>query len=71
MTPTQHAFFDKADVEIARQAEWHGPYTHNILSCILRSVADKCGDDEADKLVKKHRLTDRYKIHPAKKGATP
>ena len=41
----------------------NGPYSHNIVSCILRQIADDCGCGEADKLIDELNLDTIYGIH--------
>lgn len=38
-------------------------YTHNRISMLLRSVAAKCGNAVANKMVDEYNLTKEYGIH--------
>lgn len=52
----------KAREEIREAIEAHGPYTHNILSLILRQIANRFGTADAIKLIREFNLTERFGI---------
>jgi hypothetical protein len=43
--------------------EDQGPYTHNLISSILRCVAEKWGNEKANEMVDYFGLTELYGIH--------
>lgn len=47
---------------IKRAIMQNGQYTHNIISCVLRTVAEKEGVDTANTLVRKFKLDRLYGI---------
>jgi hypothetical protein len=73
MTPKQEAHLRQAESELSALVYGRqGPYSHNLVSCVLRSVADVCGDEQANRLVEEFSLTSKYRIQqvqPQEKGA--
>lgn len=55
---------DAARVSIAKAMLQNGEYTHNIISCVLRSVAATYSDRVANELIEQFNLTQFYGIHP-------
>lgn len=51
-----------ARIEILEAILTNGPYTHNIISCVLRLVASRFGYRDANRLIADFNLTKLYGI---------
>lgn len=52
----------EAKIEIAKTIRRGGPFSHNIVGCVLRMVAKDFGYAQANALVDEFKLTKRYGI---------
>ena len=42
----------------------YGPYTHNIISSLLRDLAEKTDTESANEVIQELDLTELYNIYP-------
>lgn len=56
----------RAEDRIEQVLDSEGPYKHNLISSILRNVAKKCGNDEANKLIVLFELDAAFGIYPVR-----
>ena len=57
---------DKAREDIEEAIRRDGEYSHNVISCVLRIVANEYGYDVANSLVGEFELEELYGIYPHK-----
>ena len=53
---------ESASIQIGIELARRGPFSHNIISAILRQVAQDLGTNKANGLVDKHKLTKKLGI---------
>lgn len=63
ITTDSEVEIEKVDAIIKKHVENPGSFSHNIIGSYLRQVARMYGDEEANKLVRKHQLAKRFGIH--------
>lgn len=62
LTEDQKKSLSKARLQISKQVDTKGNYSHNIVSIILREVSHTCGYEAADALVDELELTKVFDI---------
>ncbi len=55
--------------EIEQAIEDRGPYSHNIISCVLRLIASRWGYKETNDFIDEYDLTRRFGIAKRKEEA--